>query len=188
MIDADWMTKFAKKILRDAERKYLPRDNSYQFFGCRLAPKGPNIRFHDEFTGFWIELSSSASNNKDRLHYQIAHEAIHCLAPVRNPPAKMIEEGLAVWFSLDNPTFSGNYRELAVEELRTLPINANYLEARNCFLELTAVDPNAIRVLRKKQPNFFDMTPAFIKKMIPSVTDDLAERLCEEREMRPDGP
>jgi hypothetical protein len=170
MIDLTWMTKFATKMLRKAEKDFLPRDNSYEFFGFQFAEKGPNIRFNEGYTGFCVEVSNSASGDKDRLQYQIAHEVIHFLAPVRKPPAKMIEEGLAVWFSLEGPKFSPGYRESAIAQLESSADEGNYLEARNLYLALTSAEPNAIRVLRQKQPNFFEMTPSLIKQTIPRIS------------------
>jgi hypothetical protein len=96
----------------------------------------------------------------------------------------MIEEGLAVWFSIEAPKFSPGYREKAISHLASSTDATNYLAARNLYLALTAVEPNAIRVLRKKQPNFFEMNPSFIKQTIPQISDVLADQLCEEREMR----
>ena len=70
--------------------------------------------------------------------------------------------------------------------LITTPEARNYLDALCVYNELVAIEPNAIVVLRQKEPKFHAMDPSFIMSMIPQVGEELAERLCERRQMRMD--
>jgi hypothetical protein len=143
-------------------------------------------------SSFLLHVMRSGSNfplqpipTPDQALHQLAHEVIHLLAPHRSPPAVMLEEGLAVHFSVYAPTFiSPTYRRDALEYLITTPEARNYLDALCVYNELVAIEPNAIVVLRQKEPKFHAMDPSFIMSMIPRVREELAARLCERRQMR----
>jgi hypothetical protein len=168
-------------LLAEAERLYGPRDATYRFAGVRFDPEGPHLRFSPTWDEVWIELSHSTMTYPDQALHQLAHEVIHLLAPNRSPPTVMLEEGLAVHFSVYAPTFiSPTYRRDALKHLITT------LEALCVYNELVAIEPNAIVVLRQKEPKFHAMDPSFIMSMIPQVREELAERLCERRQMRMD--
>jgi hypothetical protein len=111
--------------------------------------------------------------------------SVICSHLIGVPPAVMLEEGLAVHFSVYAPTFiSPTYRRDALEYLITTPEARNYLDALCVYNELVAIEPNAIVVLRQKEPKFHAMDPSFIMSMIPRVREELAARLCERRQMR----
>jgi hypothetical protein len=100
----------------------------------------------------------------------------------------MLEEGLAVHFSVYAPTFfTPTYRLDTLKHLSTSSEARNYLDALSVHNELVAIEPNAIVVLRQKEPKFHAMDPSFIMSMIPRVRQELAARLCERRQMRPIG-
>jgi hypothetical protein len=177
----------ALRLLAEAERLYGPRDATYRFAGVTFDPKGPHLRFSPTWDEVWIELSPSTMTYPDQALFQLAHEVIHLLAPNRSPPAVMLEEGLAVHFSVYAPTFiSPTYRRDTLKHLITTPEAQNYLDALCLYNELVAIEPNAIVVLRQKEPKFHAMDPPFIMSMIPQVREELAERLCERRQMRMD--
>ena len=116
-------------LLAEAERLYGPRDATYRFAGVRFDPKGPHLRFSPTWDEIWIELSPSTMTYPDQALHQLAHEVIHLLAPDRSPPAVMLEEGLAVHFSVYAPTFiSPTYRHDALKHLitRSSPRVAGY--------------------------------------------------------------
>jgi hypothetical protein len=172
-------------LLAEAERLYGPRDATYRFAGVRFDPEGPRLRFSATWDEIWIELSPSTMIYQDQALHQLAHEVIHLLAPNRSPSTVMLEEGLAVHFSVYAPTFiSPTYRRDALKYFITTPEARNYLDALCVYNELVAIEPNAIVVLRQKEPKFHAMDPSFIMSMIPQVREELAERLCERRQMR----
>jgi hypothetical protein len=77
-------------------------------------------------SSFLLHVMRSGSNfplqpipTPDQALHQLAHEVIHLLAPHRSPPAVMLEEGLAVHFSVYAPTFiSPTYRRDALSVSR----------------------------------------------------------------------
>ena len=179
-----WLHK-ANLLLAEAERRYFGRDLNYEFIGVHLDANGPNIRFTPDYSGISIELSPSAMQYPDQALHQIAHEVIHLLAPVRNPPANLLEEGLAVHFSIYGPEYSDpHYRNDARKWIETRDDAKNFRDALHYFEELTGIEPDAISKLRAIEKDFFSMDANLIRSVNPLVSEDLAKRLCERRQMR----
>jgi hypothetical protein len=175
----------AKLLLDQAERQFLRRDLDYQFLGIQFTQNGPNIWFTADYRGIYIQLSPSTLQFPDQAVHQIAHEVIHLLAPDRKPPAIMLEEGLATHFSIYGPEFQdSNYPTHARGFFETEPQAKNFLAALRLYEQLTAIEPNAVINLRSAEKNFHSMTPELITTIVPDVSRDLAEQLCERRQMR----
>ena len=97
----------------------------------------------------------------------------------------MLEEGIAVHFSIFVPEFCDpNYRTASLKHLVTNPNAKNYWDAFDLFNRLLAKEPNAIAILRSQRPHFFDMDSAFVMNTIAPAEKDLADKLCERRQMR----
>jgi hypothetical protein len=97
----------------------------------------------------------------------------------------MIEEGAAVWFSLNVPNFTScAYKQMAKHHVETAPEAANYRDALKFYHELVAIEPEAIKILRAIDPRLDNLTPGAIQQFIPGVSQDLAGRLCQRRQMR----
>jgi len=186
MINIQAMYALAGLLLSKAETMFGLRDTRFQFLGIRFEDDGPCIRFdaHSSF-GIHIALKSIAAADEHMAIYQLAHEVIHLLAPERSPPAFMIEEGLAVWFSIHGPDYPDpSYRQKCIEYVRTNSDAKNYRDALAIYEEIKEIEPEAIMKLRKKRANFFDMDAEFIRQMIPDIGADLADRAFERRTMR----
>src|SRR4051812_43529612 len=116
MPQLDFFNQSANALLTKAQQLFLKREEDDPLLGVRTDPGGPHLRFEPTGPGVWIELSPSAPDYRDQALHQIAHEVIHLLAPIRNPPAIMLEEGLAVWFSLHGPDFvNSGYKLQAIK-------------------------------------------------------------------------
>jgi hypothetical protein len=175
----------AVALLAKAQRLFLGRDESDPFLGVRFDPEGPHLRFEPYGPGVWIELSPSTAFHPNQALHQIAHEVIHLLAPNRCPPTIMLEEGLAVWFSIFGPDFPDpGYKLLAMEHLYAENGPTNYRDALDLYNELLAVNLNAIVEFRTCYPNLASLTPKLICEVIPAIDAGLASRLCERRKMR----
>lgn len=120
--------------------------------------------------------------SRDQGLFQLYHEVVHLLAPGPNPAA-MIEEGLAVKFSIEQPDYSANYREMIMAYLKTDPFCRNYIEAFNLTNDLIVEYPDAIVRLRQKEAHFHKMRPELLISEL-GIARERAERLCERREMR----
>jgi hypothetical protein len=179
------LTDRANSLLGEAEHKYLGRDQNYQFLGITYHQDGPHIRFTPDYRGMHIVLFPSTKQYPDQALHQVAHEVIHLLAPDRHPPAIMLEEGLATHFSIHAPQFQvPSYREEAPRHIMLEPSAKNFRDALYWFEQLTAIEPNAIVILRSAERNFYSMTPQLIQREIPKVSREFADRLCERRQMR----
>jgi hypothetical protein len=177
----------AKVLLLKAEQLFLEREATEPFLGVRVDPKGPHLRFEPEGRpGVWVELSPSTLQYPDQALHQIAHEVIHLLAPTRCPPTIMLEEGLAVWFSLHGPAFSdARYKLEAITHIYAVGGPINYRDALDLYNELLAVDQNAVVALRGREPRLWSLKPSLIQETLRPIDPNLATRLCERREMRP---
>jgi hypothetical protein len=146
----------AALVLLRAQELYLPRDEAFRFDGARAADCGPHIRFHLDGVGVGFELDRAALNDQHLAHYQVAHEIIHMLAPDRHETgAIMLEEGLATHFSIYGPDFENpGYRQTLIDWFHTPEAPTNYRDALAAFEKLNGTEPNAIILLRKKEPNF----------------------------------
>jgi hypothetical protein len=183
--DIQWLDDQANILLAKAEALYSPRDKNYRWNGVRIHPNGPNIRFDRKFEAVTIELSPSTMQFPDQAKHQIAHEVIHLLAPDRNPPAIMLEEGLAVHFSIYGPDFQcPEYRSSAHNYFRTDMKAKNFREALNLFEELVEFVPEAIKRIFSVERNLFALTPSRVMSILPELELPLAHRLCERRQMR----
>lgn len=186
--DFDWAFRHATKLLKEAERKFFDRDKRYTFAGVRfgkLQDLGPGERpppgiSFSENNFVYIEIRPDA-NWPDQALFQVAHEVIHLLAPTKGD-ASMLEEGLAVDFSLRVKFPDPNYRDLARTHLAAK--EPKYQAAHALYRELIDIDPNAIRKLRKCQPEFSKISEDLICKVIPAVRVDLARQLTECKPMR----
>lgn len=177
-------------LLEEAERHFGPRNGRCKFAGIRFREDGPRIL--SLANGYFlIALSPNSEKNVDQAVFQLAHETVHMLAPVQQAPnthrdATMLEEGAAVWFSLNTRSLSYAYRDIAAHHInRTEP---HYSEALALFNELNRFRADAVRLLRRTRPCFDDMTPDFIRSEISEVDVELSNRLCEKRWMRTSPP
>lgn len=181
-----WMTDLARELIIEAENRYGSSDDTYQFMGVVADPDGPRIRFgipNDKM--IYIAISSASLAYENQAMYQIAHEVIHLLAPNRNPPTTLFEEGLAVWFSIFVPNFpSKEYQSLALSHLRTNPSAANYRLALDLFNEVQGVEPEAARKIRAKKPQLYNLTSSDVIEAIPTISKALADRICQRIQMR----
>ena len=101
--------------------------------------------------------------------YQLAHEAIHLLAPLGGRNANALEEGLATYFSLwyVNEHLGKNVR----------CNSPSYLKAYEKVGELFAIDADAIKKLRCIEPYFYKMTPETFVSAGINVSDTLKNEL-----------
>lgn len=177
----------AQEMLALAETLYGARDTSWNFTGVILQDDGPHIWFPndcDTQNEIQIALSPSAVNKYDLALYQLSHEVVHLLAPNREPPTILLEEGVAVYFSVHHQEFKGDiFKQDLIDRLTSGGAPENYKYAYKIFKELNEINPDAIVLLRSKEPAFCKMTPDFIVATL-GINRELAECLCERRTMR----
>lgn len=180
-----WLKEQVLILLPEAEKLFGPRDQTWTFHEITFVANGPNTYLWEPLKTIDIQLSENSRNFPNQALYQAAHEVVHLLSPTSRGNAPMLEEGAATYFSIEAPTFpSALYREQARAYIQANEGAKNYRDALAVFNELLAIDGEAILKLRNVEPRFSKFTPELIQKLIPSVSDDLASRLCERRQMR----
>lgn len=185
-VTVDWLNRQANDLLAKAEAMYLTRDRAFRFDGVKLADCGPHVRFHLDGIGVGFELDRAVVGQPLLAHYQVAHEVIHMLAPDRcETGAKMLEEGLATYFSIYGPDFFDmSYRQTLLDWYQSSEVLPNYRDALTAYQQLIALEPNAIVLLREIEPNFYAMTYAQINSVVPQADDELIQLLLSRRKMR----
>lgn len=137
-------------MLARAEALYGPRDPAWTFTGVEFHDGRPQTWFPGDGKYVVIQLGFNALADHVLACYQLAHECIHLLSPLKNLAAPRIEEGLAV-------VFSDDYVQRMFNRVQ-MTRDANYLSSAALVRELLAIAPTAIAKLRAVQMGFNDMT------------------------------
>jgi len=139
-------------ILSEIENIYGERDKSWTVLGVEFEKNGPQLWYPGNCKNIAIQLAPNALKNEMLACYQLAHEAIHLLAPSGGRNAPVIEEGLATVFSED--FVSREFNAFGITN------DAKYIDAASKVRALIEKYPDAINTLRKIEPAFFQMTNA----------------------------
>jgi hypothetical protein len=110
--------------------------------------------------------------DSQRLRFQLSHEAIHVLSGNFRRDVPIIEEGLAVSFSLS--VMDRNYRRRSKKGDGLSPL---FINALSLFDELKSGD-DSIRQLRLKCPDLDQVTPTLLISVF-SCSMSLASKLCQ---------
>lgn len=140
------------RMLIEIESLYGQRDKEYTFIGVEFSSNGPQNWFPRNCKNVIIQLNLNALNDDTIACYQLAHEAIHLLAPDGQNGAPVIEEGLATVYSED----------FVQREFNTTNLTGrlSYIDAAQKVRELISIDTDAIKKLRNIEPSFKEMTAA----------------------------
>lgn len=150
---------YASRFIQEIENRYGMRDRSWTYVGVEFHNSAPQVWFPGSNEDpsrkhIAISLSSQTFSDRQRTVYQLAHECVHLLAPVVGGGAPVIEEGLATVFSEDMIEFwcANNNKQAYTNE-------QTYRDAAASVRELLHLQPEAIKMLRAIQPDFYRMTP-----------------------------
>ena len=109
-----------------------------------------------------IILSTSAGQDMSQACFQMAHETVHLLAPVRIEDATNLEEGVACYFSLV-------YMEKKRIEPKLYYDMKSYKHVLKLVTPRLKEDRYCIRRLRERQPSFRDISKEEITQGISRV-------------------
>lgn len=166
------MTQKLLTILRSAEKRFGPRVNGWTVKPVDVAGTSfPETTADTIKSAVQVRITASTNQYPMQAAYQLAHEAIHCLAPAGRRDTIWFEEGLANHFALTYPELSKQYRAEAEAGVPAL-----FVEPLNSFRSLNATDEQ-IRAVREEQPLFDNLTPELIQKYF-SASAELAPKLC----------
>jgi len=146
------LTSRLGEILREIQSAYGERDMSYTLLGIEYEDSGPRNWFPGNCKNIAIQLGPKALMDDVQAYYQLAHEAVHLLAPSGGRNAPVLEEGLA-------EMFSQNYVFKTLGQVMTSS-NPAYNAAAAYVREMIAKYPEAISSLRAVEPAFYKMSQA----------------------------
>lgn len=161
------------ELLQVAEQRYGSRDRSWTPIGIEFHGDRPMVwypRAHDGRRQISIILSNNARLNITSALYELAHEVIHVLSPTGGRDAPVIEEGLATKFALEVSALN--------PPAAVLPPGSPYAPALAAVEQLLAHEADAIRQLRRREPEFRSMTAEIILDTYPDFDAAVARRLC----------
>lgn len=157
------------QMLHEIESQYGPRDPAWTILGVEFMAGNPQIWFPGDRKHVAIQLSTTAEESELRACYQLAHEAVHLLAPVHAGMAPVIEEGLATVYSEDFVR-----REFKAARMTD---EAPYARAAASVRELLGAEPDAILRLRAVERNFTMMTADTFARAEIAVSEALISEL-----------
>ncbi|MCP1550697.1 MULTISPECIES: hypothetical protein [Methylorubrum] len=175
---------FLQPLLTKAEAIFGERERGWGLPTLHEHPSGPILDCTSSPGSLKIWLNLGSDPDICQGLYQLSHEVVHCLEPIGTPPATMLEEGMAVWFSIYGPEYPlSDYAARAISHLSVEHEAANYKDAFLYHIELLSYDADAIRKIRAAG-RIDDVNAKGLRTVLPSIPNELAARLCERRQMR----
>lgn len=155
--------------LIEAERIFGKRDQRYTILGVEFIKNGPCV-WYPFVDHIIVQLSLECLAEEERMLFQLAHEVVHCISPCLHGEVTYLEEGAAVWFQLMRIKEYGYDWHISEE---------NYKKALELYEELHLQHPEAIRVLREKQPNISKIEYKDIVERFPDISRTTAKELTK---------
>lgn len=168
---------YASRFIQEMEIRYGSRDRSWTYVGVEFHTGQPQVWFpggHETppRQHIAINLSVESFSDRQRTVYQLAHECVHLLAPVKDLAVPVIEEGLATAFAEDMIEYwCDNTRKQAYTDL------PKYVNAAARVRELLALAPEAILRLRATEPAFKRMSSDTFVRAGLNISPDLVAAL-----------
>lgn len=157
-------------FLHVLQERYGPRDMSFTPLGIEFGAHRPNVWYPGGRRYIAVMLSADAAHQPERALWQLAHEAVHLLAPTGGNHALWIEEGLASLFA----------DEVSAEQgLGFRQTDTAYMEAATLVQRWLSLVPDAVKRTRQADPCFATWTPETIISACPSTPFELASQLCQ---------
>jgi len=172
--------------VKSYESRYGARDNRFRFLpvSFHALPYAQTLVDDTSFT-LQIKLDQDAKGQDERLKFQIWHEAVHCLAPVKSMETLWFEEGLAVYSCLYAPHMTRDYRRRCIKGMKSFPAWYAPYEA---FKKLKATDEQIKAIHDRAPQRKFDLvTPELIIDVFgtePTLASSLCNRLDTTREAK----
>jgi hypothetical protein len=160
-------------MLKIAESLYGSRDLSYTFLGIEFAENKPQNWFPGRCKHVVIQLSKSCIMEPDKACFQLAHEVIHLLSPTEYKNVNVLEEGLASYFQMQYMDKEWPKANMHIDD-------PAYISAKKSVEKLLALDKDAIKTLRKKEPVISHITESMIIDSYPSLETKITKHLCQK--------
>jgi hypothetical protein len=149
------------------EEQFGERDRSWTILGIEFYDTGPQTWFPGDCGHIIIQLGLLAKQDLVQALFQLAHEAVHLLDPVRS--ATVLEEGLATYFSLQY-----------IKEFRPNFINSDrkYMAAARLTADLLNLNPLTIKTIRSRGIKISEITDYHLLAVCPKLPKSLAVALA----------
>lgn len=158
------------QLLELAEGVLGPRDGSRVMYQRVFTDAGPNIRNTPNFDGAFAELSRSVEAYWPTAVYELAHETVHLLNPLRGN-GNWLSEGIAVAFS----DYAQRCHGMEPQKVGM----ASYRRAQELVSELPPDPLTAARRIRNACGSLEIATRCILEKLFPSVDPTILTQLCE---------
>jgi hypothetical protein len=160
-------------ILGDAECRYGKRVNKWTILGIEFREEGlPQLWYPGDCGNVVVQLTVACLNDLPWACYQMAHESIHLLSPSGGRYGTALEEGLA-------DIYSSVYMKEKFDDASWRSGNARYELASGRVRQFLSSCPDAIRVLRRREPTLSRITADLIKETYPDIELGFAEALTQ---------
>lgn len=173
--DTGWTWTLVTRLgamLTEIEDRYGPRDSVWTPLGIEFGGPRPRIWYPGDVKQLSIGLSANARLEPERAIFQLAHEAIHLLAPTGKPDAPAVEEGLAVLYSLEVlERFSASFHYDSPDYIHCKLLTEQFLHQCGGH--------EAVKAIRQKEPAFNRWTPGLLSETYAQLSEQLAADLCE---------
>ena len=149
------------QILQEIEGRFGARDRSFTILGIEFEESGPRIWYPGNCRNIIIQLSLTSRTSWTCALYELAHEAIHLLAPSGGQHATVLEEGLATFFSWDYSM------RMTGKDYRSLPHGPGYKEAALLVEQILSLNPDFFLKIRNHCSELRNITAQLIQEICP---------------------
>ena len=167
------LNNLLNELLEDAQNLFGELLNDWTFYGIEIKDRQPCLMYYPKTGRVTISLSQKVIEDDMQLVFQLSHEICHLLYPSRERESLIknetlvINEGVSTYYSiLKMRQYFGNEDEI-IQNIKNH--FKDYYFAYTCVKDLLQLDPNAIKLLRKKTPRIDKLTDKdFGELIIPS--------------------
>ncbi|HET9639876.1 MAG TPA: hypothetical protein VFP12_11780 [Allosphingosinicella sp.] len=161
-------TTYLGELIAAAEAAYGPRDRSWTILGVEFGGDIPMIWYPGNRGHVAVRLTTAAATCPRVAFSELAHEAIHLLAPTGGSTAPNFEEGLATLFAESQSAVRGV----------TPGRHPAYDRPRNEVAAMLMAFPDFVRDIRAVEPSFPLWTPELLDRHAPGTSDEVLAYLC----------
>ena len=129
-----------------------------------------------------VSCEAWAMRRSDQCEWQIAHECVHLLDPVKRGRANVLEEGLAVWFQ-DELRFHSRPIQQYIRENERHP--EHYQMAKDLVLQCQPWIVPTVKKIRRSGIRISAITEREINQHLPNADIGVVRSLCERFENKP---
>lgn len=158
-------------LMGEIEALLGTRDESKEISPPMFFDGGPRIMNTDDGSGVWVILSSNSEAYWPCALYELSHEVVHLLNPIKGNTT-VLEEAIATYFSEEMII-----KHSGVEFKSNHP---SYREAVNLLLKFKGSIYESIRKIRKDAGALSCVTHEIILKHQPELDTVTVDKLCEK--------